>query len=112
METCHALLKRDLKQNLFNLFAGWSGRFGRPFGCSAQQQDSDELQLSALQAMSALLCCGSCFNPQGLSEESVFYPWLDMLLASNDDKVRKNYQLPLISSFFYTQLLNNININY
>ncbi|XP_068083711.1 protein furry [Anabrus simplex] len=95
LETCHTLLKRDLRHNLFTLFAGWSGRFGRPLGCPAPAQEGEEkpggeLQLSALQAMSALLCCGPCFNPQGLAEEGMFYPWLDMLLASDDDKI---YQL-------------------
>ncbi|KAJ4438985.1 hypothetical protein ANN_14939 [Periplaneta americana] len=95
LETCVTLLKRDLRRNLFTLFAGWSGRFGRPLGHQTLGQDMDErpcseLQLSALQAMSALLCCGSCFNPQGLAEDGVFYPWLDMLLASRDEKVRHN----------------------
>ncbi|XP_069669911.1 protein furry isoform X4 [Periplaneta americana] len=95
LETCVTLLKRDLRRNLFTLFAGWSGRFGRPLGHQTLGQDMDErpcseLQLSALQAMSALLCCGSCFNPQGLAEDGVFYPWLDMLLASRDEKI---YQL-------------------
>lgn len=93
METCLTLLKRDVRCNLFTLFAGWSGRFGRPLGHATSGQDVDdrpysELQLSALQAMSALLCCGPCFNPQGLSEDGLLYPWLDMLLASHDEKVR------------------------
>jgi hypothetical protein len=92
VETCHTLLKRDLRRSLFTLFAGWSGQFGRPLGHASTSQDVEEkrcteLQLSALQAMSALLCCGPCFNPQGLAEDGVLYPWLDMLLASHDDKV-------------------------
>ncbi|XP_047109734.1 protein furry [Schistocerca piceifrons] len=104
LETCQTLLKRDLRQNLFNLFSGWSGHFGRPLASPGQSQDvsagsssstaeekpCSELQLSALQAMSALLCCGPCFNPAGLSEDGIFYPWLDLLLASSDDKI---YQL-------------------
>jgi len=28
------LLKKDLRRNLFYLFAGWSGRFGLPFAHS------------------------------------------------------------------------------
>lgn len=92
VETCITLLKRDVRHNLFTLFAGWSGRFGRPLGHPASGQEVDEkpcseLQLSALQAMSALLCCGPCFNPQGLAEDGFLYPWLDMLLASHDEKV-------------------------
>ena len=93
VETCLTLLKRDLRRSLFALFAGWSGRFGRPLGHTStisqdvEEKPCSELQLSALQAMSALLCCGPCFNPQGLAEDGVLYPWLDMLLASRDDKV-------------------------
>ena len=97
VETCLTLLKRDLRRSLFALFAGWSGRFGRPLGHTSTSQDVEEkpcseLQLSALQAMSALLCCGPCFNPQGLAEDGVLYPWLDMLLASHDDKVGNSQQ--------------------
>nr|CAD7427510.1 unnamed protein product [Timema monikensis] len=92
LETCHTLLKRDLRRNLFTLFSQWSGRFGRSLGCLAALQDCEEkpcseLQLSALQAMSALLCCGPSFDPKGLSEDGAFYPWLDMLLASRDEKL-------------------------
>ncbi|PNF32070.1 hypothetical protein B7P43_G05723 [Cryptotermes secundus] len=95
LETCVTLLKRDVRRNLFTVFAGWSGRFGRPLGhpisaLEADERPCSELQLSALQAMSALLCCGPCFNPQGLAEDGLFYPWLDMLLASHDEKI---YQL-------------------
>jgi hypothetical protein len=37
--------------------------------------------------MSALLCCGACFDTQNLGEEGNIYQWLDMLLTSTDDKV-------------------------
>jgi hypothetical protein len=98
VETCITLLKRDVRRNLFTLFAGWSGRFGRPLGhpisaVEADERPCSELQLSALQAMSALLCCGPCFNPQGLAEDGLLYPWLDMLLASHDEKVRFDHLL-------------------
>lgn len=39
------------------------------------------------QAMSALLCCGSCFDTQNLAEDGNIYFWLDSLLTSPDDKV-------------------------
>jgi hypothetical protein len=38
--------------------------------------------------MSALLCCGSCFDTHNLSEDGNIYLWLDMLLLSADDKVK------------------------
>lgn len=100
VETYQTLLKRDLRRNLFILFAGWSGGFGRnlastfmgtPIPSQAHenpsQSDEEELQFCALQAMSAILCCGPCFEPQGLAEEGCLYPWLDLLLASKDTKV-------------------------
>ncbi|XP_046454255.1 protein furry-like isoform X2 [Daphnia pulex] len=88
-----SLLKRDLRQQLFILFAGWSGKFGRPFGfnssSAAKEQEPTELELTAVEAMSSVLCCGPCFNRQGLTEDnhSDVYSWLDILLASKNDKV-------------------------
>ncbi|XP_024869620.1 protein furry-like [Temnothorax curvispinosus] len=92
LEICYTLLKRDLRRNLFMLFASWAGVYGRPLTSISSMQEEEksctELQLSALQAMSGLLCCGSCFNPQSLSEEgAILYQWLDLLLASKDEKI-------------------------
>lgn len=48
----------------------------------------EELQFASLQAMSAVLCCGPCFDVQHfLSEDGTLYGWLDKLLASKDEKV-------------------------
>lgn len=88
-----SLLKRDLRQQLFILFAGWSGKFGRPFGfnssSAAKEQEPTELELTAVEAMSSVLFCGPCFNRQGLTEDnhSDVYSWLDILLASKNEKV-------------------------
>lgn len=97
VESRPSLLKRDLRQQLFILFAGWSGKFGRPFGVNqsssaigtAKEQEPSELELVAVQAMSSVLCCGPCFNRQGLTEDSHsdVYSWLDILLASKNEKV-------------------------
>lgn len=43
--------------------------------------------------MSALLCCGPCFDTHNLSEDGAIYRWLDMLLESSDDKVSLFYLL-------------------
>ncbi|EFX69867.1 hypothetical protein DAPPUDRAFT_113271 [Daphnia pulex] len=93
LDLCPSLLKRDLRQQLFILFAGWSGKFGRPFGfnssSAAKEQEPTELELTTVEAMSSVLCCGPCFNSQGLTEDnhSDVYSWLDILLASKNDKV-------------------------
>ncbi|XP_039287310.1 protein furry [Nilaparvata lugens] len=107
LETYPTLLKRDLRRNLFTLFAGWSaGPLGSALGASASaatlvpwaatgeqppaSADELQLQLCALQAASAVLCCGPCFDPQCLAEDGYLYPWLDLLMASNQPKI---YQL-------------------
>ncbi|XP_031346669.1 protein furry isoform X1 [Photinus pyralis] len=92
LETCQTLLKRDLRRNLFNLFSAWSGRYGTlvRHGSGDLEQaykKSTDLQLAALQAMSALLCCGPCFDHQGLAEDGPFYHWLDVMLESTEEKV-------------------------
>ena len=95
MEVRPSLLKRDLRQQLFILFASWSGKFGLPFSLSSsgpnnKEQDLAELELTAVEAMSSVLCCGPCFNKQGLTEDSHsdIYLWLDVLLSSKIEKVR------------------------
>ena len=62
-----------------------------------------ELQMSALQAMSAVLCCGPCFDPNGLAEDDCYYAWLNMLLASQDDRVSNDF---LFILFFYFELFD------
>ena len=97
MELRPSLLKRELRQQIFILFASWSGKFGRPFGvnssergsASSKETEPTELQLTSVEAMSSVLCCGPCFNKQGLTEDSHsdIYSWLDVLLSSKSDKV-------------------------
>ncbi|XP_030386037.1 protein furry isoform X4 [Scaptodrosophila lebanonensis] len=93
LEACATLLTRDLKRNLFNLFATWCGSFSKPLCITSQigqTVEEEKLQFSALQAMSALLCCGHIFYTPHLQDEGIIYKWLDMLLTSKDEKI---YQL-------------------
>ncbi|CAD7002946.1 unnamed protein product [Ceratitis capitata] len=90
LESCGTLLTRELKRNLFNLFATWCGSFSKPLGFTSQigqTPDEEKLQFSALQALSALLCCGHIFHPPYLSDYGIIYEWLDMLLTSKDEKI-------------------------
>lgn len=41
-----------------------------------------------LQAMSAVVCCGRCFDPSALAEDGSLYPWLREMLSSPNDKVK------------------------
>ncbi|XP_070136486.1 protein furry isoform X3 [Drosophila bipectinata] len=95
LESCATLLSRDLKRNLFNLFATWCGSFSKPLSITSQigqTLEEEKLQFSALQAMSALLCCGHIFYPPHLQDDGMTatYKWLDLLLTSKDEKI---YQL-------------------
>ena len=46
------------------------------------------IQLIALQAMIAVLCCGPSFDESILMEDGTLYSFLDTLLESQDEKVR------------------------
>lgn len=90
MEASRSLLKKDLKRNLFSLFANWAGKYTISTIKISSETDplnkkQIELQYAALQAMSSMLCCGPCFD--NLTEESPYYLWLDALLNSTDEKV-------------------------
>lgn len=93
MESCITLLSRELKRNLFKLFATWGGAYAKQFGSTDNgpglQRSPEEmaLQFSALSAMSAVLCCGPCFDQHYMAEDGIIYPWLDMLLTSSHENV-------------------------
>jgi len=46
-----------------------------------------ELELSALQACAATLCCGVVYDPSGLNENGYIYAWLYRLLTTRDELV-------------------------
>ncbi|KAH8317923.1 hypothetical protein KR067_009778 [Drosophila pandora] len=78
LESCATLLSRDLKRNLFNLFATWCGSFSKPLSITSQigqTLEEEKLQFSALQANDGM---------------TATYKWLDLLLTSKDEKI---YQL-------------------
>ncbi|KAL3276200.1 hypothetical protein HHI36_020918 [Cryptolaemus montrouzieri] len=85
------LLKRDLRKNLFMLFSHWAGKYGLSATVSdaADQNNkkSWDFQYVSLQVMSALICCGPCFDPGDFSEDGSYYQWLDGLLNSNDERI-------------------------
>ncbi|XP_054710198.1 protein furry-like [Uloborus diversus] len=91
LENRNNLLGCDLRRNLFYLFASWSGKYSSHFGIgdrkSSKEEPCSDFEFSALQAMSAVLCCGPCFDPQGISEEGPFYAWLNCLLNSESERI-------------------------
>nr|XP_032527553.1 protein furry isoform X5 [Danaus plexippus plexippus] len=91
LEMYGSLLKRELCRSLFGLFAGWCGPLVKHLGALVTQPATTEvderLNLSALKAMSALVCCGPCFAPNALAEDGSLYPWLSEMLSSTNDKV-------------------------
>ncbi|XP_067137576.1 protein furry [Centruroides vittatus] len=91
LDSRYNLLGRDLRRNLFYLFACWSGKFGSHFDVvdrkSIKEEPCSDFEFSALQAMSATLCCGPSFDPLGLIEESSMYSWLNSLLSCPEEKI-------------------------
>ncbi|XP_069364966.1 protein furry isoform X2 [Maniola hyperantus] len=91
LEMYGTLLKRELCKSLFGLFAGWCGPLGKHLGTLVPQPQApeidDRLNLAALKAMSALVCCGPCFAPAALAEDGSLYPWLSEMLCSTNDKI-------------------------
>jgi len=45
------------------------------------------LELAALQACAATLCCGVAYDPSGLNEKGCIYTWLYRLLTTHDEMV-------------------------
>ena len=54
----------------------------------SKEDSCTELELAAVRAMSAVVCCGPVFDPNGLNDDGYIYHWLDTLLSSHDDRVR------------------------
>ncbi|XP_070197468.1 protein furry-like isoform X3 [Littorina saxatilis] len=94
MEYRKTLLSRELRYSLFHLFANWSGHFSLTFGTLdrrlSKEETWSEQELSAVRAMSAVLCCGPVFDMNGFNDDGYIYHWLDTLLSSSDEKI---YQL-------------------
>lgn len=66
-------------------------------GCRWGSRHSHNLlSLNALQAMSALLCCGPVFHPKCLDKDpSIYniYRWLENMLRSEEPKVRRQHMI-------------------
>jgi len=56
------------------------------------------LSVNALQAMSAILCCGTVFHPKCLDKDSRMFRWLENMLSSEEAKVSEKLdQLALLN---------------
>ncbi|XP_013162097.1 PREDICTED: protein furry isoform X3 [Papilio xuthus] len=99
IEMYGTLMKKELCRGLFSLFASCCGPLAKHLGSLVTQPPTpqpqpqqahdtdDRLNLSALTAMSALVCCGPCFAPTALAEDGALYPWLSEMLSSTNDKI-------------------------
>lgn len=84
------LFKKDLRKNLFYLFANWAGKYGQPFGTASEKKldvQTSEFEYSSLRAMVSVLCCGGCFDEAAIMEDGSLYSFLDHLLESHDPKI-------------------------
>jgi len=93
------LLSKDLRRNLFYLFASLSGHvtlnlFRSSSMISKHRKEESKLNEITefsyvnLKAMCSVLCCGSVFADHCLREESSYFDWLYMLLNSTDERLR------------------------
>ena len=95
LEQRETLIPRQLRKNMFYLFASWSGSFGVPFETKSDSSKTSDFhnrpptdfELGALQASCTVLCCGPCFDTQLVAEEGTIYQWLDILFNSYNEKV-------------------------
>jgi len=51
------------------------------------RKGDQELELAALQACAATLCCGVVYDPSGLNEKGYIYTWLYRLMTTRDELV-------------------------
>ncbi|KAJ6218921.1 hypothetical protein RDWZM_004733 [Blomia tropicalis] len=91
-------LSRELRHNLFNLFASWSGRYGAMFINNSNYQQPThpldfigmtELEYLSIRSMSTVLCCGSLFDQKNLLDGNSLYYWLTSLLNSNETRINE-----------------------
>lgn len=89
----NTLLTKETRHSLFHLLANWSGRFNSFFPHLERKLSKDEvstvLELATVSAMSAVLCCGPIFDPNGLNEDGYIYSWLDSLLSCEDLEMKE-----------------------
>ena len=71
------LLSAVQRQQMFNLLATWTGKYGQVFKDTGKHSvlstASPELEFEAIQAMSSLLCCGKVFDRTLLVEDSSLF---------------------------------------
>jgi len=95
------LFSPEMRYTLFYLFSNWCGMYGTQTTETNQQirPHKSALSFNALQAMSALLCCGPVFHSRGLDKENSLYGWLENMLHSGEPRVqtlgRKTVQMLL-----------------
>lgn len=53
------------------------------------RKGDQELELAALQACAATLCCGVVYDPSGLNDKGCIYTWLYRLLTTRDALVNQ-----------------------
>lgn len=92
-ENRNNILGRDLRKNLFFMFANWAGVYGKSLFTRKRPNPYEDdvspsiIEFSALNAMCSVLCCGPLFDPTLLAEDSHLYHWLESLITSREEAV-------------------------
>lgn len=72
VESCATLLSRDLKSNLFNLFASWGGPLTKPLGIAYHAAGTNCAEESKLQFGAFWVCVMAAANAKGRVCEGLF----------------------------------------
>ncbi|XP_029647107.1 protein furry isoform X5 [Octopus sinensis] len=85
------LLSKTVKESLFNLLGNWAGQLN-PNNSTSETKSSKkdpltDLEIAAVGAMCAILCCGPVFDVSGLNEDGYIYNFLNTFLTSKNDQV-------------------------
>lgn len=90
-------ISREMRQNLFRLFASMSGKYGQMFLHVNYQYPLQTLDFSkitelehlATRSMSTVLCAGPLFDQKNLLDGNSLYFWLTSLLNSRDRRMNE-----------------------
>lgn len=103
-------MKRELRYNLFYLFAAWSGRLGLAMDRrhTKDKENLSSLELYAVSGMCAVLCCGPVFDPHAISDDGYAYGWLECLLSSQIPQIQPLAEETLVLLLDFNSDMTNL----
>ncbi|GAB1603756.1 protein furry-like isoform X6 [Argonauta hians] len=85
------LFSKSVKESLFHLMGSWTEQLNPDDpACeyrSSKKEPLSDLEIAAVGAMCAILCCGPVFDVSGLNEDGYIYNLLNTFLTCENDQV-------------------------